>query len=225
MGDLTEKKLSTSTKIVGCEEDSSESYYQKVDSHGSSHIAIMGNDGLYKAFVDSEGRLSVNANITFPEAEYQTSFVQNGTNRNLNVNGSSTNVSYKYTPTTNVYYVEEITIVIVANTSQDLTQFGSLVALTNGLQINSRSKGNVKNIATIKDNRDLVLTFGEDKTYLERSGGLGGIVYSERTATMKIQQRITLDPSTGDYLEVLVRDNLAGLTILSVGVRAWKLLG
>ena len=38
--------------------------------NSSQPMQIVGNDELYKAFVDSQGRLSVNANVTFPEANY-----------------------------------------------------------------------------------------------------------------------------------------------------------
>lgn len=64
--------------------------------------AIVGGDGLYNAFVDSVGRISTNANVTFPEAIYVHQALLNGASAAMNVNGATVNQNFSYQPASGV---------------------------------------------------------------------------------------------------------------------------
>lgn len=191
--------------------------------NATSPVQIVGNDSLYKAFVDSNGRVSVNANITFPEANYYSSYLLNGSASNMNVNGATVNQNFSYTADTTVKYLEYITFYISDNSNFDETDFGALTQLTNGLLITYRSKGQVKTFANLQNNVDIFTIFREDGFSDVDTGLLGtSRLY---TGSIKLQQRITLDPGQGDYVRATVRDNLTDLVQLRIRVRVWELNG
>ena len=186
-------------------------------------MQIVGNDELYKAFVDSQGRLSVNANVTFPEANYYSQNLLNGTVSNMAVNGSVTPQNFNYTASSTVKYVEYLTFYISDNANFDENEFGGRPSLTNGLLITYQSKGQVKTLINLQDNVDIFTTFRQDHFGDVDSGLLGtSRLY---TGSIRLQQRITLDPNLGDYFRATVRDNLSRLVQLRIRIRVWELNG
>lgn len=198
MGDLTERQASLSTKLVG-------------------------NDEQYAAYVDSNGRLSVNANITFPEALYSSPLFVNGTNDNMAVNGATTNVVFSASIGSTVKYVESISYVIEDNADFGLSGFGAGAALTNGLQLSVQSKGVVQNMAFFRNNYSIFMFFDENPMVDLKSGILGNS--RAVIGSHKFQQRIALDPNLGDYIRFTVRDNQSALTRFSARVTLWSLNG
>lgn len=196
----------------------------RITSTGELKISMVGNDGLYRAYVDSLGRVATNANVTFPETIYVKQSLLNGTSKLLNVNGATVNKSFRFTPSTNVYYVEQLAILIEDQGDFLPTNFGALAALTNGIQINVKSKGQLFTLTTLKDNSDVYLTFTESPA----SQSIAILLQSNRNsywAGWRLQNRIVLDPAQGDYIEFLVRDDLSGLNSASAYISAWRTLG
>lgn len=225
MADLNDLQAAQTVKIIGSDSSGAETSPVRSDSNGSLHTSIVGNDGLYKAFVDSAGRVSVNANITTPEALYSLDNLKlNGTGSILmNANGSVTNQNFRYVPSSNIYYLESLSISIEDDGNANLTQFGVLPSLTNGLQLNIRSKGQVFTVTNMKDNA-MVLARFDDTPFIERrTSGINTFTFIRGTLTFK--NRIVLDPALGDYIELKVRDDLSGLTLLRSTFKVWRLLG
>jgi len=194
------------------------------DSSGRPQIQIVGSDGLYKATVDSVGRVATNANVTFPEVIYIKTALLNGSSKACDVNGSVTPVSFRFTPSTYVFYLELLSLVIEDQGDFTPNLFGKLTALTNGVQINVKSKGQTFTISNLKDNADIYGTFIEDPAAQSFSALLQA---NQNTywASWSLQNRIVLDPAQGDYLEVLIRDNLKGLDTLNFYATVWRVLG
>lgn len=210
--------------LVGGLDGSGNAQAINVDSHGQLKNVLVGNDGLYTAYVDSVGRLSTNANVTFPETIYKKEALLNGTSKAMNVNGSSSSVSFKYTPSTDVYYLEQISLIIEDQGDFLPSNFGALAALTNGLKINIKSKGSIFTISNLKDNADIYGVFTEAPA----SQSIAVVLQSARNtywAGWRLQNRIALDPALGDYVEFLVQDNLTGLNDLNAFVSVWRTLG
>lgn len=222
MPDLNEKESSSVTRIVGDDEVN----VLKIDEHKAAWIKIIGNDGLYQAFVDAAGRIAVNANITTPEAVYLLDPVKlNGTgSSDMNVDGTTNKVFRFLPPAGNIWYVESLTLSMEDNTNgETTTNFGALAVLTNGLQINLKTKGQTFTITNVVSNAELTARFPMDSILERRSIALGTIIYFK--GTMPFTSRLVLDPNLGDYIEVVVRDNLTGLTFLKTLVKAWRLIG
>lgn len=211
--------------LVGGLDGSGNAATTTIDSHGQLKTALVGNDGLYTAYVDSVGRVATNANVTFPETVYVKTALLNGSSKAANISGSvGTPVSFKYTPATNVYYLEQLSLVIEDQGDFLPTNLGALAALTNGIQINVKSKGQVFTLGTIKDNADIYGLFTEAPA----SQSIAVLLQSNRNsywAGWRLQNRITLDPALGDYVEISVRDNLTGLNTLNFYASLWRTLG
>jgi len=191
------------------------------DTVGRQIMQITGGDGLYKATVDSLNRLSVNANVQFPEAEYQIVNVLNAGSKTMNVNGTlGAPVNFLFTPAGQTFYLETLSIFLSDNANFSPTGFGAIAALTNGILVEYQSKGVLYTLCTIRDNADIFNVFSEPNFSQSIAGLLSTAAYL--TGNRKLQQRIALDPAFGDFVRVRVRDNLTGLTALSMRVSAWR---
>lgn len=190
-------------------------------------IKITGGDGLYKASVDSVGRFSVVT--TTPDVMYRTDNLRlNGApvgSKAMNVNDGA--ASFRFQPNLNSltvpYYLEQLTIEIEDQGDFLGTNFGALAALTNGIAINIKSKGQTFRLALIQDNADLYGTFSE----FPGSQSIAVLLQSNRNmyfGTMTLQNRIVLDPTQGDYVEAVINDNLTGLNTLTMRVSTWRTL-
>jgi hypothetical protein len=223
MADLNDLQAAGSTKIVGSDATGVESNYQKVDSSGSAHVAVVGDDGLYKAKVDEHGRVAVD--VIFLGSIYKSFNLQlDGTGtEDMNVNGATTPQSFRFTPVTGeVYYVESISIIIEDNANASLTEFGALAALTNGIDFNVKSKGSAPELmVNLKTNAGILTKFSQDPFVERRSSGLTSVTTIKGTIDLK--NRIVLDGDQGDYIEAVVRDNITGLTTAKVSVEVWKI--
>lgn len=186
---------------------------------------ITGNDGLYQVSVDSVGRLATNANVTYPEVFYQDVSLINSNNSNANVNGSiSSPINFRWSPTDgNVWYIENITFLINDNANFSNVGFGGLTALTNGVEINIRTKSIIQNLTVLRNNYDVIKSFKDDVF----SSVASGLFSTDRIyrGSIKLQNRIVLDPNLGDYIEMRIRDNVTGLTGLFCNALVWRING
>lgn len=186
----------------------------------SQFTKVTGGDGLYTATVDSLNRLSVNANIQFPEAVYVISNLLNGSSKAMNVNGATTPVTFQYLASGTTYYLESVSFFLADNAAFDSGGFGALAALTNGVVIEYQSKGVLYTLTNLQTNGDLLTTMGDATFGSIQSGLLGTDAYI--TGTSRIQQRIALDPAFGDFIRARVRDNITGLTTFNIRVKVWR---
>lgn len=214
---------SSTVRTVSTLTTSQGAYYQFTGSSTTVALPtqITGGDGLYRATVDSLNRLSVNANINFPEAVYTYPNLLSAGSKAMNVNGSVTPVSFSYAPASGTtFYVEDMSYFIADNAAFTTNGFGALGALTNGLIIEFQSKGVLYTLTNTKDNGDLSTTFSDSSFGQINAGLLSTDAYL--TGTKKFQQRIALDGNFGDFFRARVRDNLTGLTTLNIKVKAWR---
>ncbi len=215
MSDLSSKDSSLLVSVVGIDSSTGETNPVNSSAQGEllTKTTITGGDGLYKATVDSLNRLSVNANVNFPEAVYVMPFALDGASPNMNVNGSSTNKNFRYSPAAGTtFYLEKIALTITDKSTLDYNRFGDIGALANGLQINVKSKGTVYTLANLQSNQDIWSFFCESPH--ENAASYTGF--------MRIQNRTALDGNFGDYVELKVRDNLTGLNALKSMITAWR---
>lgn len=188
-------------------------------------IQIIGNDGLYRAIVDSVGRLAVNANVTFPETIYSLVPFLNGASKAMNVNGSGTAVNFRYTPPVGqTWYIERVSLALANNADLTNTGFFGETALTNGIQFNVKSKGAAAaTVFTLRDTYDAFMQMGEGQFNNRVVEGLQAFNYWR--GHRSFLNRIVLDGDLGDYAEMKVQDNLTTLTALNAGVTVWKVSG
>ena len=137
-------------------------------------------------------------------------------NWNLNQNGSVTPVIFKIKPPSGVkFHITAISITITDDGTMDDSKFGSLAALANGI-VCRRVNGNIANFFLITNNRGFYQT-GYDYQYNDRAGGTGAYGFLARKKIREVNGNIiSLNGATDDELQIIVRDNLTGLTEFTV---------
>jgi len=145
---------------------------------------------------------------------FSTSSIVTNSIDTLNVNGSVTSKSYKV-HTFNLLSndninIAKIIITITTATQPDMSKFGDLNALVKGIIIRHYKNGSLKNIVTIKSNMGLSLFSYETMFYDNAKQGAYGVTSKIMFAGQEnFGSCIEIKP--GDYLELLVQDDLSGL--------------
>jgi len=120
-------------------------------------------------------------------------------------------ISYKYYPRKDT--VEHITILILSMVhagAGDNSKFGDLVALSNGVVVRGLINGVIRTFSNWKTNDDVILDM-YDLVYDAKSGG-GKFGTRARTLLEELDVKIRLNYAKGDYLEVLIQDDIQALT-------------
>lgn len=117
------------------------------------------------------------------------------------------------------WHITSISMHIEDNLAMDDTKFGGISALTNGFVLRKHD-GVSKNIMTIKDNGDL-MDYCQIAQYNEKASTGYGIravkLFGGQENTGSV---IQLDSATNDTLQIIIRDDLRGLTdmhVLAIG--------
>ena len=196
------------TKITGADENVFADV--KTDSNGNERLFVNasivsgGPDGL----------------VTLPKITY----LLDGSTKNMNVDGSVTPVVYEFAPSgTDIFFINGVSILILDPGKTEADKFGSITALTNGLQLKVKTNGGTETeITNIQDNTDLTLTFNSDITL---SNGAGDNWLNDKDwfkGTYQLDPIVQIDANQGDTIKIIVRDDLTEVKILRVLVHAWK---
>jgi len=155
------------------------------------------------------------------QLEYKDKRLLDGTTLNMNVNGSSSNKTYKYQPPSGeTWYCERLVMLIDDSGTNDPNDFGAISGgITNGLQL-VLHRGGVDNIpATFNDNVDIALCF-PSQGVSDSSGFLHSADAYWGAYIFKVP--IKLVGSDGDYIGLKIRDNLTKLAHLRGAARFWR---
>lgn len=130
--------------------------------------------------------------------------------------------SFKTFPaSTDIWHIETITIELTHSTAGDNGLFGNLTALTNGvvLRIYNATTGLYTTLANWKTNSDIVVDIG-NITYSARSGG-GGSYGTNSIGNFKSNTGsvVFVDGTVGDYMEILIQDDLSTLDSFRIKVQ------
>jgi len=151
---------------------------------------------------------------------YTTAALIDEVSDDLTVNGSSTRIIFNISPAGLApgtrWDIIRMIFVITDNTAMDDEKFGGLAALSKGIVIRKTS-GKNKNIFNAKTNSDFAVhTF--DISYSDKapSGFFGFRARRTFGGQDKNGVVIRLSADTNDELEVIIQDNLSGLTRFNV---------
>lgn len=138
---------------------------------------------------------------------------------NMNVNASlASPQSFKVFPDAGkIWHIKQLTLSMSHNVAGDFGLFGGIAALTNGVVLRryDGATGTFGTYSFWRDNAELDSDFGTVK-FVTRSGGGGTYGTSAQGSFNTIETIVYLDGTAGDYLEVLIQDNLTGLTSFSM---------
>lgn len=142
------------------------------------------------------------------------------TSKELAVNGAVTTQVFHVRPNTGVKWdITRMIFFIEGTGAMDNGKFGDIAALTNGIVVRKKD-GTYKNIFNIKSNGDFA-TRAYDITYDAKAPAGTTAVRVRRTFSGKDKNGVVirLNGDVADDLEILVRDNLAGLVSFNVIVQ------
>jgi len=93
---------------------------------------------------------------------YRTVNLQNDSNAEMAVDGSETPVIFQFDPEAGeTWYLDQIKLLLLDTGDMSNDSFGSITALTNGVNIGLKLDGFCHCYSLIKDNADVVLSFPE----------------------------------------------------------------
>ena len=128
-------------------------------------------------------------------------------------------ISYIVRPHTGViWHLTRLNFAMVHNSAGDDSLFGNIAALENGVVIRKVSNGIFTTLTNWKNNQDIKEDMF-DVTYTDKAGpGLFGTAgrwsFKQRTQTV-----VRLDGTLNDELEILVQDDLQGLTSFHINMQ------
>jgi len=125
-------------------------------------------------------------------------------------------IAFRVIPDLNqVWHIITITISLTHNGASDSSLFGDIAALTNGLTLRAfkgdgQGGGQYRTFTNWKTNAQIGLDFG-GVDYIPKVGGGDNATFA--TASIKLVAGAVpeLNGANGDYLEMLVQDNLSTL--------------
>lgn len=149
----------------------------------------------------------------------------NSGSKNMNVDGSSVNKVFSYSPGNgNSTQIIGLSCTLRDEGTTSLNKFGAITALTNGLLIQATVSGVTTTIATIKDNADLSNIFHYNQYGNSSVLSLLGIVTPQGFGNsnnvfvghfdIELKQSILLTDT--DSISVTIQDNLSGIDTLQV---------
>ena len=153
----------------------------------------------------------------------------NVSSKAMNVNGSSTNQVFSYSPGSNVNgnnnaELLSLSILLESTGTDAFNKFGKLTALANGLSVDLSVGGTSYNICLIKDNSDLVTMFPDNNFGSSAQGTLGGAVGFGASVGVFTGKMILNDTSLvlngTDSITVTVKDALSSLGTLVCTISA-----
>ena len=121
--------------------------------------------------------------------------------------------SYRVVPSnTQIWHVERLALEMTHATAGDIGLFGSLTSLTNGV-VMRRYDGATGTYGTftVWQNNEDIFTDTTHIDFLTRSGGGGAYATVSFGSFADIGVTVKLDAAAGDYLEVLIQDDITAL--------------
>lgn len=151
----------------------------------------------------------------------------NGTNRSMNVNGSSTSQDFTVGPPAGqIWYCHSITIFIVASGSTDFDDFGAIGGgLSNGVQLIQSIDSTEYVYSNFQNNEQLGNCFKEDIMFSSTAGEDTRGWFDEPDlykGTATFRAPIELRGDDGDQLIFRIRDNITNLIEFTASGHFWR---
>ena len=164
-------------------------------------------------------------NSTIPGREFLYQglmFLDSGGSKVMSINGAPTDF-FIAPPTTEIWFVEHITLVLIHTGDMDFNVFAALgTALTTGLEIIVSYDGNEKTITNLKDNIDISQCFFGGITNSQSGAPTDpGFLNNFDTVTgrMEFKANIVLDGSENDKMIFRISDNLSTLDFMGAAAQ------
>lgn len=160
--------------------------------------------------------------MEFKDVEYLSVKMKNGSNDDMNVDGSITPVLFKYDITGSEWYLDRITFFLYDPGIMSNTVLGSLLSgLTNGIEYGYSKDGSENIIDAIKTNTEMLMNFTTD---IHSGQTVTGFLNEEDyfIGSIVFNQRIILRSDTPDYIFFRINDDLTSIGSIKARARIWR---
>ena len=191
-------------------------------SNSGSDDILDVNDGI-NYLKDNLPKEVYNIPPFFGRVSYELKDLKNAGSVDMNVDGSTNNVVFKFSPNAGqVWYLEKIMIFILDGGTMSFDKFGSLTsALTNGCAIKIKSNGIEYTTRNIKTNVDLLLAFPD-----QRMVGSSSTAFLDEddyyAGSIIFKNPIKLADVDNDLVKIVIKDNLTGIDAMHAQILVWR---
>ena len=189
------------------------------------------DDGVKITAIDDSGtkRLAVDVNfqpgagipvIPADNLIYREMFFKNGSSKDLNVDGSVTTQYFTVSLAAGeTFYLDKVGFLLFDSGNVELTKFGTITALTNGLRLELQKDSVIYEVATMQDNADVLVTI----TGGANAQGNGGYAPDDAFwGTVDFNKSVTLHGDDGDFIRFVVQDDLSSFDVLRSSLQFWE---
>ena len=146
-----------------------------------------------------------------PPSEFWLAHLENGGSSGMNVNGSVTPVSYRWTCPADHFFMFQRFIFQIVDAGLDWNLFGGIAALTNGVVFSIYDSDDtiLAQFPPLKVNYEVSMVFGGGNAQIRQGAALGNLI-----AIFNIPEQIgyVLTLTEGQYVEAVIQDDLTALT-------------
>lgn len=157
--------------------------------------------------------------VTQHDWEYKLEPLKDGASKEMNVDGTSPNKTYKYAVSDGeIWYIEKVTIFLLDPGTMANNVFGSLAApLTNGVKFSINKFGTDFKVKDLCDNVDMFMAFSSGQiTGTTTTGFLNEEDYF--SGSIQFKEDIRLIGEKDDVIKMVIRDDLTQIQRLRCSV-------
>lgn len=181
-------------------------------SSDNNIIRIAGINNANVVQVTNSGRLMVDVSATTSLSGLIRQKLINSGSANININGSVTNYFFEYKPNAHDVELIHISFIVEEPTIAFGNTFFGETSLTNGLLLQLKVNDVVYNLDNFKYTRDMVDFSSPGGFYMDRaSPDIARILYTFPPDVILKSSGSFVNP---DYVRVLVRDNISGISYI-----------
>ena len=160
--------------------------------------------------------------IPADKVHYNVSFLTNGANKSMDVNGSGTPQEFTAGPSSGKWYVTKLQFFFMDSEFKDRDEFGKINQLSNGFLVETTIDSTDREIFNAVDNSDLATIFNHQFNMKDEDA----LANKEPVfvGTIEFPIPITLDSANSDEIKATVRDNLTGLDELYMTITSFEVL-
>ncbi len=154
----------------------------------------------------------MSASIRGSDWQYSIEPLKNSGSEDMNVDGSVSNVTFKYTvPSNETWYLESIKLFLLDSGTMSYSNFGSIATLTNGLKIQINKNTNDYTIRDVTCNMHILEAFPHN---VITGSNTGAFLESNDYFCGSMQFKEDIRLTDGDKVKIVVKDDLTAIDVL-----------
>lgn len=146
----------------------------------------------------------------------QIKFLLDGITKNMNVDGSSVNVEYEFSPVSGeIFQLNTVCFYMGESGGLAFNKFENIALLTNGLLLEIQSEGTLREFVNLQANADMGVVFFGGGSTGSKSSWEGQTTFGSSTK---------LNGDQGDFIRATIRDDLSTVQKIQMAITVSELV-